>query len=106
MQTRKDTMTRDFDVIVVGAGPAGENVADVARQTGLRTAIVERELVGGECSYWACMPSKALLRPGEVIDAANRTPGVTGATLDIEAALARRNALASDWDDAGQGQWL
>ena len=99
-------MNRDFDVIVIGAGPAGENVAEVARQNGLRTAIVERELVGGECSYWACMPSKALLRPGEAIDAANRTPGVTGATLDIEAALARRNALAANWDDKGQVEWL
>lgn len=99
-------MNRDFDVIVIGAGPAGENVAEVARQNGLRTAIVERELVGGECSYWACMPSKALLRPGEAIDAANRTPGVTGATLDVEAALARRNALAANWDDKGQVDWL
>ncbi len=99
-------MNREFDVIVIGAGPAGENVADVATQNGLRTAIVERELVGGECSYWACMPSKALLRPGEAIDAANRTPGVTGATLDVEAALGRRNALASHWDDNGQVQWL
>lgn len=99
-------MNRDFDVIVIGAGPAGENVADVARQNGLATAVVERELVGGECSYWACMPSKALLRPGEAIDAANRTPGVTGASLDIEAALGRRNALASNWDDTGQVDWL
>ncbi len=99
-------LNRDFDVIVIGAGPAGENAADVAQQNGLRTAIVERELVGGECSYWACMPSKALLRPGEAIDAANRTPGVSGATLDVEAALARRNALASNWDDQGQVEWL
>ena len=96
----------EFDVIVIGAGPAGENVADVAQKNGLRTAIVERELVGGECSYWACMPSKALLRPGEVIDSANRTPGVTGATLDIDAALERRNALSSNWDDEGQVSWL
>lgn len=100
------SVNADYDVLVIGAGPAGENVADVAKQAGLNTAIIERELVGGECSYWACMPSKALLRPGEAIDAANRTPGVTGATLDIEAALARRNALSSNWDDDGQVQWL
>jgi dihydrolipoamide dehydrogenase len=96
----------DYDVIVIGAGPAGENAADLAGRTGLKVAIVERELVGGECSYWACMPSKALLRPGEMIDAANRTPGVAGATLDIDAALARRDSLAANWDDKGQVEWL
>ncbi|MEX2653561.1 MAG: NAD(P)/FAD-dependent oxidoreductase [Acidimicrobiia bacterium] len=97
---------QQFDVIVLGAGPAGENAADVAVRHGLSTAIVERELVGGECSYWACMPSKALLRPGDVLDAAGRTPGFTGGTIDIDDALARRNALAGNWDDEGQVSWL
>lgn len=95
-----------FDVIVLGAGPAGENAADVAVRHGLSAAIVERELVGGECSYWACMPSKALLRPGDMLDAAGRTPGFTAGTIDIDGALARRNALAGNWDDAGQVSWL
>ena len=95
-----------FDVNVLGAGPAGENAADVAVRHGLSAAIVERELVGGECSYWACMPSKALLRPGDMLDAAGRTPGFTAGTIDIDGALARRNALAGNWDDAGQVSWL
>jgi pyruvate/2-oxoglutarate dehydrogenase complex dihydrolipoamide dehydrogenase (E3) component len=96
-----------YDVIVLGAGPAGENVADVAGRQGLRVAIVERELVGGECSYWGCMPSKALLRPGEALDEATRVPGVaiTG-HVDLAAALARRDAFTSNWDDAGQAQWV
>lgn len=97
---------QQFDVIVLGAGPAGENAADVAVRHGLTAAIVERELVGGECSYWACMPPKALLRPGDVADAAGRTPGFVGGEIDVEAALARRNSLASDWDDTGQVSWL
>ncbi len=100
------TDTKNFDVIVLGAGPAGENAADVAAQHGLDVAIVERELVGGECSYWACMPSKALLRPGDVADAASRTPGFVGGEIDIDAALKRRNALAGGWDDKGQVAWL
>jgi pyruvate/2-oxoglutarate dehydrogenase complex dihydrolipoamide dehydrogenase (E3) component len=98
--------TRTFDVIVLGAGPAGENAADVAVRHGLSTAIVERELVGGECSYWACMPSKALLRPGEIQDAAGRTPGFSGGVVDVTEALARRDSLAGNWDDAGQVSWL
>lgn len=97
---------QQFDVIVLGAGPAGENAADVAVRHGLSTAIVERELVGGECSYWACMPSKALLRPGDVLDATGRTPGFTGGKVDIDEALARRDAIASNWDDSGQVSWL
>jgi len=103
------TTRNDYDVIVIGAGPTGENAADVAVRHGLRVAVVESELVGGECSYWACMPSKALLRPGEALEEARRVPGaaeaVTG-TVDVAAALARRDAMAGGWDDAGQVAWL
>jgi pyruvate/2-oxoglutarate dehydrogenase complex dihydrolipoamide dehydrogenase (E3) component len=99
----------EFDVIVLGAGPAGENVAGRCADGGLTTAIVERELVGGECSYWGCVPSKALLRPGDVIAAARRVPGaaeaVTG-TIDAGAALAQRDYMTSNWDDTGALKWL
>ncbi len=101
-------VNRDYDVIVIGGGPAGENAADRAARTGMAVAIVERELLGGECSYWACMPSKALLRPGEVLATARRTPGAAGAVtgeIDVAEALERRNALSSNWDDAGQVEW-
>ena len=98
-----------FDVIVIGAGPVGENVADRAVRGGLTAAIVESELVGGECSYWACMPSKALLRPGQARSEAQAVAGsreaVTG-PLDVAAVLARRDSFASHWDDAGQVGWL
>ncbi len=100
---------KDYDVLVIGGGPAGENVADVARRSGLRTAVIERELVGGECSYWACMPSKALLRPGQALDEARRVPGLGDAItgdIDLEAALRRRDALSSHWDDVHQVDWL
>ena len=98
-----------YDVIVVGAGPAGEVVAGRIGDCGLSVALVERELVGGECSYWACIPSKTLLRPGDVVAEARRVPGaaeaVTGA-IDVEAALKQRDYMTSDWDDAGQLPWL
>ncbi len=101
--------SREFDVIVVGAGPVGENVADRAHRGGLSAAVVEAELVGGECSYWACMPSKALLRPGQALseaaDVAGARQAVTG-PLDADAVLARRDSFASGWDDAGQVGWL
>jgi dihydrolipoamide dehydrogenase len=102
-------MADDFDVIVIGAGPVGENVAGRTAGHGLRTALVESELVGGECSYWACMPSKTLIRPGEILHAVRRVPGareaVTG-TLDVEAALARRDEIVSNYDDKYQVQWV
>jgi dihydrolipoamide dehydrogenase len=101
--------SQTFDVIVLGAGPVGENAADRANRTGLRVAIVEHELVGGECSYWACMPSKALLRPGQALAAARSVGGAAQAVsggVDVLATLARRDEFAAHWDDAGQVEWL
>lgn len=100
---------KDVDVVVIGAGPVGENVADRTVQGGLTTVIVEAELVGGECSYWACMPSKALLRPGQVLDAARAIPGAAEAVtagLDVAEVLSRRDRFTSGWSDAGQVSWL
>ncbi|MGX6605046.1 dihydrolipoyl dehydrogenase family protein [Micromonosporaceae bacterium Da 78-11] len=98
-----------YDVIVIGAGPVGENVADRVVRGGLTAAVVERELVGGECSYWACMPTKALLRSATALRAARRLPGareaVTG-DLDVAAVLRRRDSFASNWTDDGQVSWL
>ena len=99
--------TDTWDVVVLGAGPAGENAAQYAVQGSERTAVlVEAELVGGECSYWACMPSKAMLRPVEVLDAVRSLPGMAGETrLDVPAVLAHRDQIISHRDDSGQVDW-
>ena len=99
---------RTVDAIVVGAGPAGEVCAGRMAEHGLKVALVERELVGGECSYYACMPSKALLRPGELVDEVERVPGVRLAqpTLDPPRVLARRDEVIHDLDDSVQLPWL
>ncbi|MFE5096110.1 dihydrolipoyl dehydrogenase family protein [Streptomyces sp. NPDC056638] len=98
-----------YDVIVLGAGPVGQNVADRARAAGLTVAVVECELVGGECSYWACVPSKALLRPVVAVADTQRVDGarqaVTG-RLDTARVFARRNHYVTDWDDSGQAKWV
>lgn len=99
-------MTDEYDVLVIGAGPAGENVADRAVKKGLTAAIIESELAGGECSYWACMPSKALLRPVAAVDEARHVEGARGATLDPAGVLDRRDGFASHWKDDGQVKWL
>jgi dihydrolipoamide dehydrogenase len=99
----------EYDLIVLGGGAVGENIADRAVQGGLTAVIVEGELVGGECSYWACMPSKALLRSSQALRAARQVPGAAQAItgeLDVDAVLARRDSFASNWSDAGQVRWL
>jgi pyruvate/2-oxoglutarate dehydrogenase complex dihydrolipoamide dehydrogenase (E3) component len=100
---------RTFDVVVIGAGPAGEVAAGRLGAAGLSAAIVEDRLVGGECSYWACMPSKALLRPYEALAEARRVPGAAEAatgTLDVQAVLDRRDEIIHDLDDSVQLPWL
>lgn len=100
---------RSFDVVVIGAGPVGENVADYAHQGGLSVALVERDLVGGECSYWACIPSKALLRPLHAVAAAGRLPGAREAVrghLDAGQVLQRRDRFVSGYSDDGQARWV
>ena len=101
--------TDEYDLIVLGGGPVGENVADRAVQGGLTAIIVESELVGGECSYWACMPSKALLRPAQALRAAKKVGGAAEAVtgeLDVRAVFDRRDSFTSNWSDDGQVKWL
>ncbi|SDP74911.1 dihydrolipoamide dehydrogenase [Arthrobacter sp. ok909] len=102
-------LEREFDVIVIGAGAVGENVADRVVRGGLTAVLIEAELVGGECSYWACMPSKALLRPGTALHGAQTVPGALEAvtrTLDVAAVLKRRDYFTSNWQDDSQVKWV
>ena len=102
-------MSDEFDVIVVGAGPPGENAAGRAVDNGFSAAIVEERLVGGECSFYGCIPSKTLIRPGDVLAAARRVPGAAEAVtgrIDVEAAFAQRDYMTSSWSDRTQTPWL
>jgi dihydrolipoamide dehydrogenase len=98
-----------YDVVVIGAGSTGENVAQRAARGGCRVVVVEAERVGGDCSYWACMPSKALLRPAQALTEAQAVAGASDAvsgSLNVDAVLARRDRFVHDWDDASQVSWL
>ena len=102
-------MTERYDVVVIGGGPAGENVVGRCAAGGLSVALVEQELVGGECSYWGCIPSKTLLRPGDVLAAARRVPGAAQAVngrIDAAAAFGQRDYMTARWSDESQARWL
>jgi pyruvate/2-oxoglutarate dehydrogenase complex dihydrolipoamide dehydrogenase (E3) component len=102
-------MVDEFDVIVIGAGPPGENAAGRAADHGMSVAIVEERLVGGECSFWGCVPTKTLLRPGDILAAAKRVPGAAEAItgeIDVAAALGQRDYMTNDWTDETQTPWL
>jgi pyruvate/2-oxoglutarate dehydrogenase complex dihydrolipoamide dehydrogenase (E3) component len=102
-------MTDTYDVVVVGGGPAGENAVARCAAGGLSVALVERELIGGECSYWGCIPSKTLIRPGDVLAETRRVPGAAEAVtgpLDVAAAFAQRDYMTANWSDGGQVKWL
>ena len=102
-------MQTEYDVVIIGAGAVAENVAERAVQGGLSAVLIESELVGGDCSYWACMPSKALLRSGTALRAAQAVDGATQAvtgSLDVAAVLKRRTAFTNDWDDQSQVDWV
>src|SRR5580765_5166497 len=102
-------LQREFDVVVIGAGPTGEVCAGRLREAGLSVAVIESHLVGGECSFYACMPSKALLRPAEALDETRRIPGAAEAVtgeLDAAAVLRRRNEVVHDLDDSSTALWL
>src|SRR2546427_12639980 len=102
-------MADEFDVIVIGAGPPGENAAGRCVDYGLSVAIVEERLVGGECSFYGCIPSKTLIRPGDVLAAARRVPGaaeaITG-SVDGEAGFAQHDYMTKDWNDRAPAAWL
>lgn len=103
------TAEHTCDVVVLGAGPVGQNAAERARAGGLSVAVVERELVGGECSYWACVPSKALLRPVIAIAEADHLDGARDAVngpINAVGVFGRRDRYVSNWDDAGQADWV